>query len=170
MTLPQPTAFELAHVGCPSLLAVDDGRPLAEFVGSEHFRCMGPLFDGFLVKEAQQRGINLLCVGPGDAVWPSFHHQQASPFDQFGRTLSRRCKRNNTIVVAMDDQRGNIHAGQILPEVLMPSWNACQAGRRRRAGGDVPTGAHDLLTDALTASITPIHGTEALVGQRELRR
>ena len=73
--------------------------------------------------------------------------------------------------VAVDDQRGNIHAGQILPEVFMPSWNACQAGRRQRAGGDVPTGEDDFLTGAaLPASITPIHGTEALVGQRELRR
>jgi len=36
-------------------------------------------------KEAQQFGSDLLGVGPGDAVWASFHYHQASSLDEFGR-------------------------------------------------------------------------------------
>jgi TetR/AcrR family transcriptional regulator, transcriptional repressor for nem operon len=44
-------------------------------------------------------------VGPGDAVRASFDHNQASPFYELGRALSRCSNRNNTIIVAVNDQR-----------------------------------------------------------------
>jgi len=53
------------------------------------------------------------------------------------------------IVVNVYAWRGHIHAGQILPEVLVPHCDTDQTGRRLSAGSDVPTGAHQFLTDAL---------------------
>jgi len=73
-----------------------------------------------------------------------------APFEEFGSALSRCREGHNTVVIAMDHQRRNIHASQVLSEVFMPGWNTSQASRRRRAGGDIPTGLDDLLTDALT--------------------
>src|SRR6476660_6712245 len=40
-------------------------------------------------EEAHQFKSDLLCVRPRDAVWASSHHHQPSPFDEFGRPLSR---------------------------------------------------------------------------------
>src|SRR2546429_4320803 len=43
-----------------------------------------------LAKEAQQFGIDFLCVGPGDAAWTAFHDVQTSAFDELGGALSGR--------------------------------------------------------------------------------
>jgi hypothetical protein len=90
-------------------------------------------FHDFLTKKAQQFGIDLLCVSPDDAVRPSFHDVQPSAFDEFGGALSCRCERHNPVGVTVNNERRHIHTSQILPEVLMPCWNACQAGGRLSA-------------------------------------
>jgi len=43
-----------------------------------------------LTKEAQQFGIDFLCVGPGDAAWTAFRDVQTSAFDELGGALSGR--------------------------------------------------------------------------------
>ena len=68
---------------------------------------------------------------PGNAVWTALHNVQPSSFYEFGRALSRRCKGNNAIIVAMNHKRWHIDTGQILTKVLVPGWDAGQAGRRR---------------------------------------
>ena len=58
-----------------------------------------------LAEEAQEFRRHFLCVGPDDAVWAAFDDVQASAFDELGRALSRRRKRNNPIIIAVNDER-----------------------------------------------------------------
>src|SRR5215471_13190580 len=51
----------------------------------------------------------------------------------------------------VNDQGGHIDAGDILPEILDPSWNTGQAGRGGCARSDVATGAHDFLCEKRVA-------------------
>lgn len=114
------------------------------------YLCHFPVgFDGFLAKEGQQFGIDLVCVRPSDAVGSSFYDMQACAFDEFGTALSRCREGHNTVVVAMDHQCRNIHTSQIQSEGFMPLRYTCKASCRRRACGDVPSGLDDFLTDAL---------------------
>jgi hypothetical protein len=58
---------------------------------------------GSSTKETQQLGIDFLCVGPSNAMEASFNDNQASPFDQFGRALSRCRNWNNAVFVPVND-------------------------------------------------------------------
>src|SRR5262249_10481562 len=113
-------------------------------------------FDGLFAQEAQHLGIDFVCVSPEDAMWTTLDDIQTSPFDEFGRALSRRRNRNNAISVPMDDQCWHINAVQIFPEVLKPGWNTRQTSGCGCAGSDVPASLHDLLAHALTQELISV--------------
>src|SRR5215813_14389754 len=85
-------------------------------------------WDGLFAEAAQQFGIHLLRMSPGYAVWAALHDHQSRTFDEFGCALSRSGDRDNPVIVTVNHKCGYIDAGHIFAEVLMPSWNACQAG------------------------------------------
>jgi hypothetical protein len=59
------------------------------------------LGSGRFAKEAQQFGIDLLCMGPNDAVRASFYDNQARPFDKFRGAISRRQKGISVVQATM---------------------------------------------------------------------
>src|ERR1700756_3129144 len=73
-----------------------------------------------LPQKAQEGGIDLFCVRPGNSVRTSLDHGQASTFDELGGALSSGRKRNDAVVVAVNDEQGHVHTGQVLAEVFVP--------------------------------------------------
>src|SRR5579872_6079117 len=92
-------------------------------------------------------------MGPVDCVGTAFDDHEASAVDQFGCTGSRSRDGENAIGVAVHDQGGDVDAGHVLAEILMPGGNAGEAGNGGRAGGDVPACLHGLFADALTQEL-----------------
>ena len=115
--------------------------------------CLGSLLlrlTDLLAQEAQQFGVDFFRVCPRDAVWTILHDQQARPFDELGGAQSRSRDGKNAIRIPLNHQRGHIDVGQVLTEIFVPGWDACQAGSGGGAGRYVPTGLDDLFADTLT--------------------
>src|SRR5712692_3465255 len=85
-------------------------------------------------KEREQLAVHFLRVGPGYAMRPVLHHQKTGSLDQFSGAKSRGADRHNPVRIAVNDQRGNVDAGQVLTEVLIPCRYASETGRSRGAG------------------------------------
>jgi hypothetical protein len=68
---------------------------------------------------------------------------------EYARKKDAFTRRDNAILVTVDDQHRHLDAGYGLPEILMPRGNTDQAGRGRGASGDIPTGAHDFIAHSL---------------------
>ena len=94
-------------------------------------RCffLGPGFRGTFAEEVHQFGSHLLRMGPVHCVRPILYDDEVRPLDQFGGSLSRRGNRHNAVCIAVNHQRGNVDAGQILAEVFIPGWYAGNRGR-----------------------------------------
>src|ERR1700733_1072292 len=124
---------------CPAEIGVERSVSSSDFA-----------LQGFFAKESQQFGVDFVCVSPGDAVWASVHNVKASALDELCGALSRRLKRNDTVIVSVNYQRWHIDASHILSEIFMPRGNASQAGHRRSVGSNIPAGAHRFFPHALT--------------------
>src|SRR6266478_4915295 len=111
--------------------------------------CWGCRLPDSFPKEVDQFAVHFFRVGPGYAVRPILHDQQAGSLYQFGGPKSRGTDRQDPVRIAVNDQSGHVDAGQILAKVLMPGRHASDTGRRRGAGCDVPASLDRLLADAL---------------------
>src|SRR5579863_4752538 len=111
--------------------------------------CRGCRLPDSFPKEVDQFAVHFFRVGPGYAVRPTFHDQQAGPFYQFGGPKSGGADRHDPVRIAVNDQGGHIDAGQILAKVLMPCRHASETGRSRGAGCDIPARLDGLFANAL---------------------
>src|SRR5450755_2006303 len=100
-------------------------------------------------KEVDQFRVHFIRMGPGYAVRSILHNHQARPLDQFGNAYPGGSDRQNPIRIALHDQGGDVDAGQILAEVLIPRGYASEAGRGRGPSCDVPAGLNGLFADKL---------------------
>src|ERR1019366_9967054 len=55
----------------------------------------------------------------------------------------------NPVGFAMNHEGGNVDAGEILAEILIPGGDTGEAGDSGRASGSNPAGVHDLFADSL---------------------
>src|SRR5207245_9419203 len=86
---------------------------------------------------------------PTDGVRPILNDRQASTLNELRGAPSRGCDGHDTVRVTVNDQRGNVDAGQVIAEVFMPRWHAGKTRCGGGAGSDVPAGLHGLFADAL---------------------
>src|SRR5712691_3749361 len=93
--------------------------------------------------------MHLLSVRPVDGMRAILHGDQARPLDHLRRAASRRLDRHNTICIAVDNERRDIDARQVLTTILMPRWHTRHTRDGGSPGSDMPTGLDRLLADAL---------------------
>src|SRR6266852_6029905 len=86
---------------------------------------------------------------PTDGVRPILNDRQASALNELRGAPSRGCDGHDTVRVTVNDQRGNVNAGQVIAEVFMPRGYAGKTRCGGGAGSEIPAGLHRLFADAL---------------------
>src|SRR6202023_2694387 len=105
-------------------------------------------------------GVDLLGARPGDAVGSSLDLHVLDVLDHLDLSPGRYIRRQDAIVIAVDDHGRQVVAGDVLAEILDPRIHAPQGADRRRADCDRPVGFNDALADPL--SVIPTDTVEVL--------
>src|SRR3984957_1803809 len=72
---------------------------------------------GSAVEEAEQGGVDLGGVGPGDGVRAAFDHDELRVLDQGGEPFAGLGQGQDLVGVALDDEDGDVDLGQVVAEV-----------------------------------------------------
>src|SRR3989442_2384561 len=104
-----------------------------------------------------QLGIYFARVRPVQAVRGALNRDQLASLDDFRRTLGRDGEGHDAIRIAVDNQRGDIDACEVVPEVRRSErGDAIERPLRRSARLDVPTELHDLVAHERAAQLIEI--------------
>src|ERR1700716_3033920 len=112
------------------------------------------LLSRLLAEEGEQGLVDVVSVGPEQAVWGAFDLDVVGVRQMLGELPGGGVDRQDTVAGAVQDERGHVDLGDVGAEVGEPAVD----NRRRRepgsAGGDIPAAAYHSLADT---------GTEVLV-------
>ena len=171
--IPRALLPETARIQSPTFdewLVSEDAAALTDRPGSAGLPVLRPALRwvlraavqsaglGRVAGEVEQGLVDLVGVGPDDRVRPARDDGAAGVVQQRGEPAAGGLVGQDAILVAMDDQDGNLDSCEISPEVFPAGCDAAGGGVGRGGEGDVEAVLPRLVADPAAAQEIDVVG------------